>query len=141
MLNFQFFTSKTIFGGYLEIILVATQQLRPLIFRRYVAEQVIWTFQTNLKFVNCFGCTPPFLIQNNASKMLNFQGLFISKKKLWWVLCARSVHSLPENMKPNKVRTFKICQIYLNCFRPTPSFLLYKNSFFTSKRNFGGYFE
>ena len=37
------------------------------------------------------------------------------------------MHSLPENMKLNKVWTFQICQIHLNCFGSTPPFLLSEN--------------
>ena len=84
MLNFQFVLLRKHF-------LVATlSKPRPLISRRYVAEQGIVTLLR-------------FLMQNNASKMLNFQDFFISKKSIQWLLCVKLVHSFPENMRLNKV--------------------------------------
>ena len=77
---------------------------------RYGNSKLIWNSYTVLATLFCF--------------LFRISFFFTSKNNLCRLLCAKGVHSLPENMNLNKIWMFQIFQIHLNCFGITPPILL-----------------
>ena len=96
MLNRQFY--RQFFLLRKQPLAATLSKTRPLISRRYVADQGM-EISNQSETLKLFWPHSSVFLKN--AKYLG--GFFTSKKNLLWLLCVKGLHSLPENVKLNKV--------------------------------------
>ena len=99
----DFFNSKTPFGGYFQAI-VCTNFQKIYIWTRQEHSRSIW--ETSNFLIALFR----FVFKKTTwkSKFSDFFNLFFTFNTLWWLLPREPMHSLPEKMYLNQARAFQI---------------------------------